>query len=164
MPGGPQGKPTRGLEGHAYGAGPAKFAATSLVGETPAPTAISTTSVALSREEEQSRKCLSRYGKVFPALTVTSGEIQDAPEDYFQAYLSDGELMRDPETVQKENSSSAPQPAIMTEETGAFEMGDICFEDLNRAATQDTILDSPQNILEGSFDTHPLDGKVFHAD
>ncbi|KAJ4175855.1 hypothetical protein NW759_017603 [Fusarium solani] len=142
MPGGPQGKPTRGLEGHAYGAGPAKFAATSLVGETPAPTAISTTSVALSREEEQSH----------------------APEDYFQAYLSDGELMRDPETVQKENSSSAPQPAIMTEETGAFEMGDICFEDLNRAATQDTILDSPQNILEGSFDTHPLDGKVFHAD
>ncbi|KAJ4193829.1 hypothetical protein NW759_016557 [Fusarium solani] len=95
---------------------------------------------------------------------VTSGETKDAPEDYFQVDLFDGELMRDREAVLNEKSSSVSRPTIITEETGTVEVEDICFEDLFRAASQGAALDSPQNILEGSFDTRGLDGKVFHAD
>ncbi|KAJ3464899.1 hypothetical protein MRS44_009685 [Fusarium solani] len=68
------------------------------------------------------------------------------------------------ELVSAQNSSPDETPVVIAGEAREFELAYVDCQDTNQNITQDPPIEWSHNLFEGSFDGHPLDGKLFMID
>lgn len=141
----------------------------SLKGEAPAQTAVSTTSVALSQGEHQSREYLSYDAKSLPcADKLRSRRAQDALKDGPQAILPVDAQMSDTEDIgiaaeqliaDKEDFPH-DKPTPISNDAREFIGADVWCDDKKENITRNATPKWPHNLVWGSSDGHYLDGKL----